>query len=152
MSRASKERISTIAGYTFNGFGFDKKLSPMIELGEHHCKYCHSRKTFVLAAEQYIAKVLWVISAGMFSKYAVVCSECENGYYVNDRQRDSLLYLGAKIQVDDDGISIIQPNGDVIPEDRAQKQNIPAKKVCPKCGTEYSEGENFCGICGERLK
>ena len=151
MSRTSDERISTIAGYTFNGVGYDKTLSPMIELGEHHCKYCHSRKIFILAEEQFRAKA-WFISACVFSKYAVVCSECENGYYVNDKQRDSLLYLGAKIEVDDDSISITQPNDDVVPEDMPQNRNIPARKVCPKCGTEYSEGENFCCNCGERLK
>ena len=150
MSRTSDERVSTIGGYTFNGLGYDKRLSPMIELGEHHCKYCHSRKTFILAEEQYRAKA-WILTVGAWKKFVVVCSECGNGYYVNDKQRDSLLYYGAKIEVDADGISIIQPNGDVVPEAKQQKQNIPAKKVCLKCGTEYSEGENFCGNCGERL-
>lgn len=150
MSRASDERISTIEGFTFNGVGYDKRLSAILELGEHHCKYCHSRKTFVLAEEQYRAKA-WVFTVGAWKKSVVVCSECENGYYVNDKQRDSLLYHRAKIEVDADGISIIQPNGDAVPEAKQQKQNVPAKKVCPKCGTEYSEGDNFCVSCGERL-
>ncbi len=150
MSRTSNERISTIGGFTFNGVGFDKRLSTILELGEHHCKYCHSHKTFVLAEEQYRGKA-WFVTVGAFKKYVVICSECENGYYVNDKQRDSLRYYGAKIEVDADGISIIQPNGDIVPENKQQKQNASAKKVCLKCGSEYSEGEIFCGNCGERL-
>ena len=150
MSRTSKERVSALDGYTINGIGYDKRLSPMIELGEHHCKYCHSRKIFILAEEQYRAKALF-ITVGAFTKYAIVCSECGNGYYVDNKQRDSLLYCGAKIEVDADDISIIQPNGDFVPEDKQQEQNTPAQKVCLKCGTEYSEGDNFCFNCGARL-
>lgn len=150
MSRASKERVSVLNGYTFNGIGFDKILSPMIELGEHHCKYCHSRKIFVLAEEQYRAKA-FIVKANVFSKYAVVCSECGNGYYVDEKQRDSLLYLGAKISVDDEGVSIGRSNDDV-PESKPINLGVPCRKFCPKCGTEYSEGENFCGSCGARLK
>ena len=135
-----------MGGFTINGFGWGDKLYPKLGLGQHYCKYCKSMQNFALMEVQSKIEVLFIKTVTFNTKYAVCCTKCEEGYYVTEEQRDELLYQGAKIEVLEDGISVIKSGEEPIA--------LPAKRICNKCGQAQPDSStgNFCVYCGASLQ
>lgn len=135
-----------MGGFTFNGLGWGDKLNPKLGLGQHYCKHCESMQNFALMEVQSKVVLFWVKTVTFNTKYAVCCTKCEEGFYVTEEQRDDLLYRGAKIEVLEDGISIIKSG--------EENLSLPAKRICSKCGKAQPDTNkgNFCVYCGESLQ
>ena len=95
-----------MAGVIINGFGWSDSYYPRLNLGQHYCKFCNSMQNFALMEVKAKIRIFFVPTVSFSTKYCVCCEKCQNGIYVNDEQRDLLLYRGAKIEVRD-GISIV---------------------------------------------
>ena len=97
-----------MAGVMVNGCGWSDSFYSTLNLGSHYCKYCKSMQNFALMEVNAKIRILFIPTVTFSTKYCVCCEKCKNGIYVNDKQRDLLLYRGARIEVGD-GISIIMP-------------------------------------------
>ena len=135
----------TLSGVSVNGLGYDSVVSPVMDTGVCQCKYCHSMKKFVLA-EIALKLRAFVQLFSVSKKYAVVCSSCKNGYYVDDAQKDAILYHGAGVEVGDDGLVISMPGAG---KDLPSAHDISSGRVCRHCGREQPGQGSFCVYCGK---
>ena len=163
-----------MGGFTLNGIGWGDKLYTKLGLGQHYCKFCKSMQNFALMEVQSKIEVFFIKTVTFNTKYAVCCAKCEEGFYITDDQRDALLYRGAKIEVLENGISVIQSGeenlalpskricnkcGQVQPDSNQGKscvycgaplQGNNGERICKACGARVPEGQLFCGECGTK--
>ncbi len=93
-------------------------------------------------------KVFYIPTVSIDTKYAVGCKKCKSGYYINDQQRDDLLFHRSTIEVHADGIYFKQigtPPADAAPR---SAPSVPDGAVCPSCGKAQAAGGKFCVFCG----
>lgn len=140
---STRERKPSMSGFLIDGFGAGETTSVLSNVGYHHCKYCYSDQDFVLSEIKLKLKALFIPIASVKTKYAVVCSICGNGYYVDETQRDAILYDGAKAEVKDDRLIITVPDSH-----RSYEPSENSRYVCPRCGKSQPEAGNFCVHCG----
>lgn len=96
-----------MAGVMINGFGWSDSYYSRLNLGQHYCKFCNSIQNFALMEVKAKIRMMFIPTVAFGTKYFIGCEKCKNGIYVDDEQRDLLLYRGAKIEVGD-GISIVK--------------------------------------------
>ena len=150
---STHERKPSLGGFTFNGIGAEESTSNILPAGIHHCKYCHSQRHFMVSEIKLKFKVVFVPIASIKTTYAVVCSVCGNGYYIDEIQRDALIHHGAKAEVKDDRLVIVPSSSPSPVQETPPTQTPPpltrqAKTVCPRCGKNQPEAGNFCVFCG----
>ena len=144
-----------MGGFTFNGCGTGDSFYPKLSLGNHFCKYCNSIQEFDLMEVRRKIKVFYVPTFSISTKYAVACKKCKNGYYIDDKTRDDLLYGRLTIEVDSGQIiykkvsrttsEIAENVTNAIPEG-----NHP--KFCKHCGARLADGQFFCASCGFKIE
>lgn len=132
-----------MAGVIVNGFGWEDKYHPIRGLGRHYCVHCRSVQDFFLnEVRKKIIIFFFIPTVTINTKYAVLCAHCGEGYYIDDHQRDLILYQDAGIEISFEGIKI---TGKIT-------EQSSAKYVCPKCGKPCLESGTFCVYCGHKLK
>ncbi len=139
-----------MAGFVLNGMGWADNLRSILGLGKHYCKFCNSVQDFSLMEISRKIYVLFLPTITIKTQYAVCCERCKNGLCINDRQRDLLLYQGAKLEVQE-GMSIVVPDHPSLLEQSIVSQ---LRSVCPKCGKEQLEegSVKFCAFCGSPMQ
>ncbi|MDO5336378.1 MAG: zinc-ribbon domain-containing protein [Eubacteriales bacterium] len=93
-----------MGGFTVDGCGVGDSFYPKLNLGNHFCKYCNSIQEFALMEVKRKIKVFYIPTLSINTKFAVGCKKCKNGYYIDDKVRDGLLYGRMAIEVESDGI------------------------------------------------
>lgn len=148
-----------MGGFTIDGCGVGDSFYPKQDLGSFYCYGCQSIQEFALMEVKRKIKVLYIPTVSINTKYAVGCKKCKNGYYIDDQQRDDLLFRRSAIEVKADGIyfkQISAPPSHAAPTPTApERQNaVPAAsggKTCPSCGKQQPGSGKFCVYCGTPL-
>ena len=94
-----------MAGFTINGFGASDTYHTLKELKVAHCKACKKETTFALMELKMKVRLLYIPTVSIGTKYAVACTRCKNGYYVDERQKQFILDNPAsKVDILPDGV------------------------------------------------
>lgn len=145
-----------MGGFTYNGFGVGDSFYPKQDLGSFYCYSCKSIQEFALMEVKRKIKLLYIPTVSVNTKFAVGCKKCKNGYYIDDQQRDDLLFRRAAIEVKADGIVFKQisvPGAAVTPP-VPETRSVPGETGgvnCPNCGQTQAGGTRFCVYCGTQL-
>ena len=99
-----------MGGFLFNGCGAADSFYPKKSLGMHYCKYCHSIKEYALMEVKRKIRVVYIPTFSITTKYAVGCTKCKNGYYIEDNVRDEILYGKMGIEMQGDEIKLVRVN------------------------------------------
>lgn len=98
-----------MAGFTINGCGAADSYYPLKELGAFHCPKCNSTRLFSLMELKMKIRVLYIPTFTINTKYAVTCTVCENGYYVDEVTKNAILNGSARVtDISSEGLSIEQ--------------------------------------------
>lgn len=94
-----------MAGFTINGFGASDSYYVLKGLRTAHCSYCGKETQWALMELKMKIRLLYIPTVSVGKKYAVACSKCKNGYYVDERQRDFILNNPAdRVSIAKDGV------------------------------------------------
>lgn len=94
-----------MAGFTFNGFGASDTYHTLKELKVARCNSCGKEAMFSLMELKMRIRLLYIPTVSVGTKYAVVCTRCKNGYYVDDRQKQFILDNPAsKVEIRPEGV------------------------------------------------
>ena len=114
-----------MAGFTLNGFGASDTYHTLKELKTAHCNACKRETTFALMELKMKIRLLYIPTVSIGTKYAVVCTRCKNGYYVDERQKQFILDNPAsKVE--------IRPDGVILRGIHAEQAEIEAPKDVPE--------------------
>ena len=145
-----------MGGFTVNGCGAADSYYPIKDLHTAHCPSCGRDRMFALMELKRKVKVFYVPTFSLSSRYAVVCKQCKDGWYVSDQQKEFILSHPADcVRIDREGVHFEGMEGSVpVAEPAAPPApQIPAApapaKVCT-CGQELPSHAIFCSQCGKR--
>lgn len=111
-----------MAGFTINGFGASDSYRTLKDLKTSHCFSCRRDTMFALMELKMRIRLLYIPTVPIGTKYAVVCTRCKNGYYVNEEQRNFILDNPASVVT-------IASDGVVLHGIHAQKNAVEAPVV-----------------------
>ncbi|MBR1763042.1 MAG: hypothetical protein IJ731_06715 [Eubacterium sp.] len=98
-----------MGGFTVNGFGAADSYYQMKSVGHFYCNCCNREQEFFVMELKRKVKVLYIPTVSLYSKYAVVCNKCKNGYYIEENVKDDIMYGRATvIGYDENGPKIKQ--------------------------------------------
>ena len=121
-----------MAGFTFNGFGASDTYRTLKELKTAHCNSCRKETTFALMELKMKIRLLYIPTVSIGTKYAVVCTRCKNGYYVDERQRQFILDNPAsKVDFTSEGVILRDIN--------AEQAEIEAPETVPALAAPVEE-------------
>lgn len=93
-------------GVLINGCGTSDKCIPLKSLGSFTCPHCKASRNFSLMRVENKAKVFFVPVATLNTKYAVLCTACETGVYVEENTKDKILSGEYTVRVEDGEFNI----------------------------------------------
>lgn len=78
-------------GISVNGCGTHTAKKKIKYLGDMYCEHCKATHPFYLYEIKNKIIVVYIPIAKTSQRYAIMCSKCENGYYVDDNKKNELL-------------------------------------------------------------
>jgi len=78
-------------GIRVNGCGTNTAAKKLKYLGDMHCDHCNADHPFYLYELKNQVTVFFIPVVKTSSKFAVMCSKCEQGYYVEESKKNELL-------------------------------------------------------------
>lgn len=131
-----------MAGFTINGFGASDSYRTLKELKTARCPSCKRDTVFALMELKMRIRLLYIPTVPIGTKYAVACTRCKNGYYVNEEQRNFILDNPASVvTIASDGVVLHGIHAQkeaieapVVPQPPAEVPQPPVKKE-PACVT-----------------
>lgn len=156
-----------MGGFMVNGCGAADSFYKIKDLGTFQCPHCNQLRTYSLMEVKMKIRVLYIPTVSVNTKYAVACASCKNGYYVNEKQKDDILYDRVVTQMTSDGVTFydkkaleetisgkkedprILEEPKEVQEEKFQPgwQETPRKKFCAKCGGRLDEQTGLCPSC-----
>lgn len=98
-----------MGGFTINGFGAADSYYPLKELGTAHCPYCNAHRHYSLMELKMKIRVLFIPTVSIGTKYAVACTQCQNGYYVEEEDKNYILNHPAScVRIEADGVRVLK--------------------------------------------
>lgn len=142
-----------MGGFTIDGCGVGDSFYPKQDLGSHYCSYCKSVQQFALMEVRRKIKVFYIPTVSINTKFAVGCKKCQNGYYIDDKQRDDILYGRAQIEVKPDRVLVKSRQEFITPDvpQRSISTDNGGDRSCPMCGKPQPGTGQFCVYCGASL-
>lgn len=113
-----------MAGFTINGFGASDSYYVLKGLQTARCPNCRKETQWALMELKMKIRLLYIPTVSVGTKYAVTCTKCKNGYYVDERQRDFILNNPAdRVSIAEDGVVLHGINAE------ADAVEVPAEVV-----------------------
>lgn len=78
-------------GILVNGCGVSDKCKKLMPIGEKHCEKCDQSKEFYVCELTKRIAIIFIPVLKIQTKYAIMCGTCENGYYIDESQKNKLL-------------------------------------------------------------
>ncbi len=78
-------------GIRVNGCGTHTAAKKIKHLGDMYCEKCKATHPFYLYEMKNQITVFFVPVAKTSQRYAIMCSKCETGYYVDESKKNELL-------------------------------------------------------------
>ena len=160
-----------MGGFTVNGFGATDRFVPIRNLGTFQCPHCKQERMLQLMEVQRKVSLLYIQTVTINTKYAIACASCQNGYYIEEQQKDDILYGRAIATITEQGAVLLKKEKIIdapekqekpsLPQNsQAEQQAHPARQNAPQ-GTQETLAERqaraerprrrFCGRCGSSL-
>ncbi len=83
-----------MGGFRFNGIGATDHFKKLKSLGVHTCPSCGKETEFFLELAKFKIDIIFIPTVTLKTRYAVMCSKCENGQFVSDAWAAKLLNDG----------------------------------------------------------
>lgn len=130
-----------MAGFTINGFGASDSYYVLKGLQAAHCPNCRKETQWALMELKMKIRLLYIPTVSVGTKYAVACSKCKNGYYVDERQRDFILNNSAdRVSITGDGIILhginAQTDAVEVPAEVIEAPEEPVSQEAPSVSEE----------------
>lgn len=101
-----------MGGFTVNGFGAADSYYPLKPVGNFYCKCCRKEQQFSVMELKRKIKILYIPTVSLYSKFAVACDKCKNGYYIDEASKVALLYGMAVVTgITENGPEIVNLQG-----------------------------------------
>ena len=97
-----------MGGFTVNGFGATDRFVPIRNLGTFQCPHCKQERMLQLMEVQRKVSLLYIQTVTINTKYAIACASCQNGYYIEEQQRDDILYGRAIATITEQGAVLLK--------------------------------------------
>jgi hypothetical protein len=78
-------------GIRVNGCGTHTAAKKIKYLGDMECENCKTNRPFYLYELKNRITLFYVPIVKTSQKYAIMCSKCETGYYVDENKKNELL-------------------------------------------------------------
>lgn len=156
-----------MGGFRFNGCGATDHFKKVKSLGMHECPKCHQQTEFLLEIAKFKVDVLFIPTLTLKTRYAVMCSKCENGQFVSDAWAAKLMndgpheviFEGVQPAVTQDKetrtVTAAETNRTAALEEgngvhiNRESAAAPSFFKCPYCGVTQMRDGNFCAYCGK---
>ncbi len=166
-----------MGGFRVNGIGATDHFKKIKSLGVRTCPKCGKETEFFLELAKFKIDVFYIPTFTLKTRYAVMCSKCENGQFVSDAWAAKLLnngphdviFEGAQptqipqqenganrqlVQqtdgVDETDTESIEENTATLPVyEHLNGTTMPSYFKCPHCGVTQMREGNFCSFCGK---
>ena len=149
-----------MGGFTVNGFGATDRFVPIRNLGTFQCPHCKQERMLQLMEVQRKVSLLYIQTVTINTKYAIACASCQNGYYIEEQQKDDILYGRAIATITEQGAVLLKREKIIDAPEKQEKQENTEKQEKPSL-PQNSQAEwqaqaerprrRFCGRCGSSL-
>ena len=149
-----------MGGFTVNGFGATDRFVPIRNLGTFQCPHCKQERMLQLMEVQRKVSLLYIQTVTINTKYAIACASCQNGYYIEEQQKDDILYGRAIATITEQGAVLLKKEKIIDAPEKQEKQENTEKQEKPSL-PQNSQAEwqaqaerprrRFCGRCGSSL-
>lgn len=95
-----------MAGILVNGCGASDSYYKIKDLGMAYCSTCRKMRPFALMELKMKIRVFWIPTVPISKKYAVTCTSCKNGYYVDEQQMNDIVNGRVKAEIASDGVTL----------------------------------------------
>ena len=146
-----------MGGFTVNGFGATDRFVPIRNLGTFQCPHCKQERMLQLMEVQRKVSLLYIQTVTINTKYAIACASCQNGYYIEEQQKDDILYGRAIATITEQGAvllkreKIIEAPEKQEKQENTEKQEKQEKPSLPQNSQAERPRRRFCGRCGSPL-
>ena len=156
-----------MGGFTVNGFGATDRFVPIRNLGTFQCPHCKQERMLQLMEVQRKVSLLYIQTVTINTKYAIACASCQNGYYIEEQQKDDILYGRAIATITEQGAVLLKKEKIIdAPEKQEKQENTekqekqekpslpqnsqaerPRRRFCGRCGSPLDEQTGRCPVC-----
>lgn len=139
-----------MGGFTVNGFGAADSYYPLKPVGNFYCMACRKEQQFSVMELKRKVKILYIPTVSLYSKFAVACDKCKNGYYIEEATKNALLYgMAAVTGITENGPEIVdlQRNNSVAP----YSQSTSAEKILTETTKATVAAENIAANAAAQI-
>ena len=161
-----------MGGFTVNGFGATDRFVPIRNLGTFQRPHCKQERMLQLMEVQRKVSLLYIQTVTINTKYAIACASCQNGYYIEEQQKDDILYGRAIATITEQGAVLLkkekiidapekQEKPSLLQNSQAERQTQSAQQNTQQdtqqdtLAGQQAQAERprrrFCGRCGSSL-
>lgn len=137
-----------MGGVLINGCGWSDSYEKIKDLGTFPCPFCKKTQVMSLKEVKTKAKIIFIPVANISTKYIVACSGCGKGYYVDENQKNDLLYDKSIAVMTSEGLLISKKKPVSVIEQKKKPDPSPQiiRRFCSKCGSELAS-DGKCPKC-----
>lgn len=117
-----------MGGFTVNGFGATDRFVPIRNLGTFQCPHCKQERMLQLMEVQRKVSLLYIQTVTINTKYAIACASCQNGYYIEEQQKDDILYGRAIATITEQGAVLLKKEKIIDAPEKQEKQENTEKQ------------------------
>ena len=144
-----------MGGFTVNGFGATDRFVPIRNLGTFQCPHCKQERMLQLMEVQRKVSLLYIQTVTINTKYAIACASCQNGYYIEEQQKDDILYGRAIATITEQGAVLLKKEKIIDAPEKQEKPSLPQnsqaerprRRFCGRCGSSLDEQTGRCPVC-----
>ena len=144
-----------MGGFTVNGFGATDRFVPIRNLGTFQCPHCKQERMLQLMEVQRKVSLLYIQTVTINTKYAIACASCQNGYYIEEQQKDDILYGRAIATITEQGAVLLKKEKIIDAPEKQEKPSLPQnsqaerprRRFCGRCGSSLDGQTGRCPVC-----
>lgn len=144
-----------MGGFTVNGFGATDRFVPIRNLGTFQCPHCKQERMLQLMEVQRKVSLLYIQTVTINTKYAIACASCQNGYYIEEQQKDDILYGRAIATITEQGAVLLKKEKIIDAPEKQEKPSLPQnsqaerprRRFCGRCGSPLDGQTGRCPVC-----
>ena len=148
------------------------RFVPIRNLGTFQCPHCKQERMLQLMEVQRKVSLLYIQTVTINTKYAIACASCQNGYYIEEQQKDDILYGRAIATITEQGAVLLKKEKIIDAPEKQEKPSLPQNSQAGRqtqsaqqntlqdtqqdtlVGQQARAGQprrRFCGRCGSPL-
>lgn len=97
-----------MGGFTVNGCGATDRFYHLKSLSSLFCPKCGKETEFHLDEVKRKIDVIFIPTATISVKYAIMCDKCKQGWYVSDTDKNDILSDRVTVKLSAEGVSLIR--------------------------------------------